>query len=690
MARLRRHLGNLPAEATSFVGRRRELADLRQRLATARVVSLVGPGGVGKTRLAIRFATDLARGFGDGAWLVELADVRDPALVCNAVIAALDLRDQAAPDPLPLLLAHLREKDLLLVVDNCEHLLDAAAELVNKIVTAAPGVRVMVTSREPLSLAGEHVVPVPPLALPLEHGTEPLDRLRQNEAVMLFVDRADAASGRFELTAANCAAVADLCRRLDGLPLALELAAVRTRVLTVEQVLERLADRFRLLTGGGRPALQRHQTLQTAIDWSHDLLPLHERVLLRRLCVFAGRFTRQDVEEVCARGAPQGEALEVMASLVDKSMVMKEDLRGLACYRLHETMREYAAGRLADSGEAEAVGERCTDYYVTTCQASALGARFRLLEWLSWIELEIDNIRAVLRRCVDRTDSARGIELATSLGWYWITRATSEGVRWFDQLLASAQGEPDTLAWTYFIRGFLGVLQGDWVAARPALERAVATARAADLAVQLVHSLSMSSIAENMAGERTNAQRLLTEAGDVAAGLEDVPSRVAVLQARSLNGMFEGDIDAVKTAATEGARLSREIGDLYALHMMLLNLGGAALFAGEVAESKKRYEDALRIAYDVDDRIGQFYILAALAFHAAMEGRPRVAAQLLGASETIRLGAGATVMAALAPFVAQAEEVSTAALGATKYRAEFEVGLGLTREGAIRLALGQR
>ena len=244
-----RRPGNLPAEATSFIGRRRELAELRRKLTTARLVSLVGPGGVGKSRLAIRIGTGLTRNFRDGAWLVELAEVRDPALVANATLAALDLRDQSATEPRALLLSYLRDKELLLVVDNCEHLLGSAALLVTDILKAAPEVRVIATSREPLSVPGEHVLPIPPLELPRAQADESLDQLRQNESVELFTERASAASGTFELTESNQAAVVDLCRRLDGLPLAIELAAVRTRVLSVEQILDRLADRFGLLTG---------------------------------------------------------------------------------------------------------------------------------------------------------------------------------------------------------------------------------------------------------------------------------------------------------------------------------------------------------------------------------------------------------------------------------------------------------
>src|SRR5690348_3069258 len=677
MARPARRPGNLPVEATSFVGRRRELADLRKKLGAARVVSLVGPGGVGKTRLAIRAASELGRGFKDGAWLVELADVQDPGLVGNAVMAALDLRDQAAAAPEDLIRAFLRDKELLLVLDNCEHLLPAVASLATDIVTHASGVRIMATSREPLAIAAEHVVPVPPMELPAAGSPEP------SEAVTLFVERSEAASGAFALTPANQPAVANLCRRLDGLPLALELAAVRTRVLTVEQILERLSDRFGLLTGGGRAALPRHQTLETAIDWSHDLLNRDERTLFRRLCVFAGRFTLKDAEVVCAG------PLELMSSLVDKSLVIKEDARGVACYRLHETMREYAREKLQQAGESAATMEKCVDHYVTTTQVSGLQARFRIIEWLAEMDLEIDNIRAVLRRCLAEGDSVRGIELATSLAWYWINRATTEGVRWLDELVASGPGNPETVAWTYFIRGFLAVLQGDWVAARPSIQKAIAAASAAGQPIQLVNSLAMASIAEVLAGERDTAKKFLGEAERVAADVDDIPTRVSILQARSLNGIFEGDADGVREAATEGERLSRQVGDLYAQHMMLLNLGGAAMFGGDLATSKGLYERALRIAYQVDDRIGQFYLLAALAYLAAAAGQERVAAQLLGASETIRMGAGAAVMAVLAPYVEMAEELATKGLGPTRYRTELENGRRLGRDAAVRLALGE-
>ena len=689
MARPPRRSGNLPAEASSFIGRRREIAEVRKKLTEARLISLVGPGGVGKTRLAIRIVTDLGRGFRGGGWLVELAEIQDPALVTNAVMAALDLRDQAATEPLALVLSYLRDKELLLVVDNCEHLLGAAAQVVTDMMRAAPGVRVIATSREPLSVPGEHVVPVPPLELPAPHQGEPLARLRQNEAVMLFTERAAAASGTFELTASNQAAVVDLCRRLDGLPLAIELAAVRTRVLTVEQILDRLTDRFGLLTGGSRAALPRHQTLRTTIEWSHDLLTGGERAVLRRSCAFAGRFTLEDVESVCiSEDVPAAQALDVLSSLVDKSLVMKEDVKGLACYRLHETMREFAALKLRESGEEEPVELRCARYYRSRCRRSAL-AGDRLLEWLEWADLEIDNIRAVLQRCLVRADAEVGIDLARSLGWYWITRATTEGMRWLDEFLASGGGSPEARGWALFMRGFLAVLKADPPAARPALRAAVAAARQGGQQDLLAQALCMASIAESMAGDRASARRLLDEAHGITADRAHAPGTLAVLQARAFSGFFEADLDAVRSAASAGVRLAREAGDLYRLEVMLMNLGSAALMAGDLDESKPLLAESLRIAHQIDDRVAQFYLLDAFGCHAAFSGQARLAAQLLGAAETARAEAGANVMPFLAPLLAQAQASAAAALGATRFEAGFEAGKRLGRDTASGLALGQ-
>jgi DNA-binding CsgD family transcriptional regulator len=408
------------------------------------------------------------------------------------------------------------------------------------------------------------------------------------------------------------------------------------------------------------------------------------------LCAFAGRFTLEDVESVCSSDdVPAARSLDSLSSLVDKSLVMKEDARGIACFRLHETMREFAGLKLREAGEEEAVELRCADYYVARCQRFAMEGRYGLVEWLGWMDLEIDNVRAVLRRSLNHGDFPRGIAIAGSLIWYWVTRATTEGVRWLDELLAPGRGEPEALALAYFVRGFLAVLQADATVARPALERAVTAARESGQLVLLAHSLSLASIAQNMTGDHASAMLLLDDAQAVSDGVDDVAAKVSVLQARSLNGLLEGDLDTVRSAASKGASLGREIGDLYSLEMMLLNLGGVAMFAGDPDESKALYTESLRIARRIDDRVAQFYLLAGLGSHAAGTGQARLAAQLLGAADTVRIGAGISVNAIFVPLLAQAHELAIAALGASKFEAEFRAGKHLNRDAAVGLALGE-
>ena len=690
MARPKHRLGNLPAEATSFVGRRRELAEIRKKLATARLVSLVGPGGVGKTRLALRIAADLGRGFADGAWLVELAEVRDGALVTNAVLAALDLRDQAAIKPLQILLSDLQNRQLLLLLDNCEHLLGDVAPLVAEVLRAAPRLTLITTTREPLQVPGEHVIPIPPLQVPPGDGTQPLAQLQQNEAVMLFSDRAGAASGTFELNGSNQAVVVALCRRLDGLPLALELAAVRTRALSVEQILDRLTDRFALLTGGGRAALPRHQTLRTTIDWSYDLLTRAEQILFRRLCVFAGRFTLQDVESVCTSSeVPATGTLDVLSALVDKSLVTKEDFRGVACYRLHETLREYARLKLGDAGEEELLEERCLEHYRTTCLRSADQARYRLLEWLAWAELEIDNIRAVLQRCLARGDSARGLDIAASMKYYWITHGTTEGVRWLDPLLASGEASPPTLVRAFYLRGWLSLLQGDPAAARPWIARAVATARETGQPALLSESLSLAATVENVSGEHEPGRRYLDEAEAITPALNDFPATIELVQSRAIQAIVEGDLETLKAASLVGVRISREAGDLYQLEAMLRNLGVVGLMSGDFHSANSQFSEALQVARTVDNRLAQFYGLGAAGWYAAKTGQPRAAAKLLGAAEVLGTHTGADIMGPLVPMLAQAKESASGTLGSSKFEAEFKAGNRLNRLAALRLALGE-
>jgi predicted ATPase/DNA-binding CsgD family transcriptional regulator len=690
MARPRIRSGNLPAEATTFVGRRRELGEIRKKLTTARLVSLVGPGGVGKTRLAVRVGTDLARGFADGAWLVELGEISEAALVPDAVLAALDLRDQAGAKPMEILVAHLRRRQLLLLVDNCEHVVEAAAQLVTEILRAAPDVRVITTTREPLQVPGEYVVPVPPLELPPIDGAAPLVQIQQNEAITLFTERGAAASGTFELTTSNQAAVVSICRRLDGVPLAIELAAVRTRVLSVDQILDRLSDRFALLTGGSRAALPRHQTLRMAIDWSFDQLTEAEQVLLRRLCIFAAHFTLDDVAGVCIPEDTAGsEALDLLASLVDKSLVTTENVRGTVCYRLHETMREYARLKLHEADEEDLLRERCFEHYRLTCLRSADEARYHLVEWMAWAELEIDNLRAVLHQCIGREDLARGLDIAASMRYYWITHGTTEAVRWLDQLLPAADASALTMVRAYYLRGWLSMLQGDPAAGRPWIARAVATARPAGQQALLSQSLSMGATTAAVAGDPEAARRYLDEADAITRGLDDFPATIELVLSQSVHAIFQGDLEAVRALSVEGVTLSREAGDLYQLENMFRNLGVAGMVSGDLHAANSWFVEALRVARRIDNRLGQYWGLSAAGWYAANGGRARAAAQLLGAAEALCTQTGATLGTPTTRFVAEAKQLAREALGAGAFDAEFETGQHLSREVALRLALGE-
>src|SRR6202165_4976298 len=387
----RSDIGKLPAESTSFVGRRQLLAEVKAAFAKTRLLTLVGPGGVGKTRLALRAAADLRRTVHDGAWFIDLAGLEDPHLVPKAVITALGLADKSGQWPTSLLVAHLASREALLVLDNCEHLLDAIAVLADVVLREAAGVRLLATSRQPLGISGERVLQVPPLTL---QGEGPGSA--HSEAVALFVARAADAGVRLEDTDATRQLVSDLCHHLDGMPLALELAAVRLRTIGLEDLIKRLNDRFGLLTGGSRAALPRQQTLKATIDWSHDLLSGQEAAVLRRLAVFPSDFALDAAEAVAAgSGVDQTEVLDLLSSLIEKSFVARLGAVASARYRFHETMREYGLLKLRDADEEAAAIKAFVFFYSSLCRVAEDAAQSsRVVEWLKRIDAEADNLRA--------------------------------------------------------------------------------------------------------------------------------------------------------------------------------------------------------------------------------------------------------------------------------------------------------
>jgi non-specific serine/threonine protein kinase len=425
--------GNLPVQPTSFIGREREQADVLALLDRAPLVTLTGAGGCGKTRLALTVAGSLLPEYPDGVWLVELAALVDPILVPQTVARVLGLQEQPGRTPLEMLTSYLKHRRLLLVVDNCEHLVGACADLAATLLRSCPQLRLLATSREALEVAGEALYRAPSLSMPDLAQLPSPDRLTQYEAVQLFLERAQARRADFTLTARNAQAVAQVCVRLDGMPLAIELAAARIGVLPVESIAARLDDRFRLLTGGPRTTLPRQQTLRATLDWSHDLLSRPEQALLRRLAVFAGGWTLEAAESVCAGDVVvEGEILDLLSALVNKSLVQAEGADSHHRYWLLETLRQYTLERLEAMGEEAAVQDLHLAYFLALAEEAEPQLRGPAQGcWLDRLEVEHDNLRLALGWALERHAEDGGLRLAGALWGFWSYRGhLAEGQGW--------------------------------------------------------------------------------------------------------------------------------------------------------------------------------------------------------------------------------------------------------------------
>ncbi|MGE5376018.1 MAG: adenylate/guanylate cyclase domain-containing protein, partial [Bacteroidota bacterium] len=429
---------NLPAQLTSFIGRRKELEDVRKLLQHTPLLTLIGPGGTGKTRLSLQVAGEQLSQYLDGVWFVELAPIFDPLLVPRTTAIAIGLRDEPQRPVIEMLCDYLRDKTMLIILDNCEHLVDACAQMADKILHAAPHVRILTSSREALGIAGEVTYRVPSLELPRVDRLPSKDSLSQYEAVKLFIDRAVSAIPSFTVTNENAPFVAQICQRLDGIPLAIELAAAKVRVLSVEQIARRLDDRFRLLTGGSRTALERHQTLRAAIDWGYNLLPPMEQALFRRLSVFAGGWTLEAAESVCSDAFIHlDDVLDLLEHLINKSIAIAEETRHETRYHLLETMRQYANEKLVESGESETLHDKHLDYFLYLAETASLHLiRPEQLEWLSRIEIDHENLRTALHWAAGRPSAEPALRLTGALGFYWnMHDYLVEGIKWMDQAL---------------------------------------------------------------------------------------------------------------------------------------------------------------------------------------------------------------------------------------------------------------
>jgi non-specific serine/threonine protein kinase len=601
---------NLPLQLTSFVGREREIAEVERLLHSTRLLTLTGTGGCGKTRLALEVASRVLPAYEHGVWLVELAALSDAALVAQTVATALGLREAPGRTIAETLVEFLRERSLLLVLDNCEHLLDACARLADSLLRACPRLRVLATSREALGIGGEVSWRVPSLSLPDAERPPSSEDLAGYEAVRLFTERARAVQPRFEVTSANSSSAAAICRRLDGIPLAIELAAARVKALTVEEIAARLDDRFRLLTGGSRTALPRQQTLRALIDWSYDLLSESERGILRRLSTFAGSWTLAAAEAVCA-GDPlrPAEVLDLLAHLVDKSLVQADEGGGQTRYRLLETIRQYARDKLVESGEASAARDRHLDYFLQFAETAAPALRHAdQLVWLARLDVEHDNLRAALEWSLSSGQAGAAVQMAGALHFFWYVRGYfSEGASWLEAALGQIGNETGPVAGAVGRalrgRGWMAHAQGDFAAAGAAMAESVAILRALGDSPDLAQSLNLLANVLMYQGDTERARPLGEEGLAVARRIGDDDGIGYALFNLGAIANNEQNARAARSSFEQSLATARKVGDRWLMLRGLGGLSGQALSAGDHASGRLLAEEALGIAREIGDRV---------------------------------------------------------------------------------------
>jgi predicted ATPase/DNA-binding CsgD family transcriptional regulator len=687
-----------PLGLTSFVGREREISELERLLADgARLLTLTGPGGSGKTRLASALALEVVEGFEDGVWWVDLAPVLDPDLVPQAVAKVLNVPETPGRSLTDAIAEDLRELEILIVLDNCEHLVEACALLAEALLRACRGLVVLATSREALGIAGEKNFPVPPLSLPDPEHLRTSENLAKYEAIKLFVDRARAVAPDFRLTEANAPGVATLCERLDGMPLAIELAAARVRVLSVEQISSRLDESFDLLAGDNRTASPRQRTLGAAMDWSHDLLSEKERILFRRLSVFAGGFTLDGAEAVCVgEGVEPEEVIDLLSDLVAKSLVVVAERDGAARYRLLETVRQYASDKLEGSREAERVRERHARYYLALAEA----AESELEEqeaWLLRLEAEHANFRAVLSWALypqDEVSEARaelGLRLAASLaeGRFWNAYGPNEGQGWLEKALARSDASPEDLrAKAFSHAGFLAIWHGDYQRSAALLEEAMALYKELGDKPGVATSIFQLGNMAWHAGDHKRGRALRLEAEALRLELADPQAIGLLLYFLGMAAVAEGDHDLVMALSEEGLELNRELGDLRGMAMCLTLLGVSALEQRDHERAAALYEEDLRLLRQLKDKTGTAYGLRGMAGAAALRGDAARAARLWGTAEAV----GEAIGLPLSPFDRIHPDyealLNTARLGdEATWEAALAEGRTMTPEEAIEYAL---
>jgi predicted ATPase/DNA-binding CsgD family transcriptional regulator len=629
-----------PQPLTSFIGRDRELAALTDlvwgKSSSARLVTLTGPPGTGKTRLALRLTAE-PENQADGVWFVPLASIRDPTLIAHAVAQALGMRDASSERVVERVIAFLRLRSALLVLDNFEHVL-AGAPLIGRLLEHCPQLKVVVTSRAPLRLYGEHEFLVPPLSAPDAATGLPVERLMQSDAVRLFVERAEAVRFDFQLTDATGPAVAEICRRLDGLPLAIELAAARSKTLSPQALVARLGDRLSLLTTGPQDRPTRQRTLRAALDWSYDLLSSAERTLLRRLAIFVGGCTLDAATAVCnANGDLEFDVLEGLTSLVDQSLLQLEaEPDGEPRFRMLESIREYAWERLVGSADLGLVRQRHAHAFLALAEAAE--AQLQGLQQTVWrdrLQREMPNLRVALRWSLDTGQTEQALRAAAALWLFWFVRGLgSEGRRWLAQLLEhpSAAAVGAARARALFTAGMLAFYQRDYAAGSALHEAGLTLQRRLGDPSGIASALFGLGQVSFDGGDLARARALHEEALAIRRKLGDLSQIAFSVGNMGLVVYEQGDTLLARELIEESIAIRRQLGDGRATAGMLFTLARVSLDTGDIAQARALYRESVAIGRQVDDRWALGHVLAGLAGLAGAEGRWRLALRLQGAA----------------------------------------------------------
>ncbi|MEV0321915.1 BTAD domain-containing putative transcriptional regulator [Streptomyces sp. NPDC050659] len=687
--------GNLPAETTTFIGRESLLRTTAKLLDNARLVTLTGPGGVGKTRLALRAAAEASWAFPHGAWLADLAPLTEPKLLDRAVADALGIPDQSSRHGTEVLVEHLRERRLLLVLDNCEHVAEEAGHLVGTLLRSAPGLRVLATSRQGLRVAGEYLLPVPPLAVPQDRGAP--TALTRCEAVRLLADRAEACAPYFRITARNQEAVGRLCRRLDGIPLAIELAAVRLGTLSAEEILERLDDRFRLLSGSGARTGPRHQrTLRGVVDWSHDLCDERERSLWAGVSVFAGGFDLAAAEAVCPdEDTAREDIVDVLAALAHKSVLTVDTTGPRARYRMLETLRQYGQDRLRERGRDVALRRRHCAYYADmTARAAARWCGPDEVAWLARLRLESPNLRAALDFCVTgQGDATAGLAIAGSLTrtrYWFFSSSLGEGRHWLTRTLALTPQAPAALrTGALALAAWITLCQGDQPAAERFLADAVRLGQDSGDEAALGVLTYMDGVFAFLIHADVRAIPLLARARDGFRSAGQTGDAHMATMLWSMATSFLGERGPALAAGHEYVTEAEAHGAGWAHSWGLWGMGLAELRHGDPRHATELFRDSLRRQRAIGDRWGTVWGVEAMAWAVAATGDHGRAARLMGAAARLlrTTGVALTGLRPLHDVHAEVERVVRGALGERAYAAAFAEGEGV--RDPMRLALGR-